>query len=256
MLETNEWQNSMKARVVIIKKQTAFFCIVFLSFILTGMPLFIHSLSEPAHSSIPKNKVVVIDPGHGGIDGGTSKDGVVEKEITLAISIKLRTILEERGYTVVMTREEDISLGGSENSVKNRHMKDLKTRVDIINNNNAEIFVSIHINSNPKNPKANGSIVFYSSIFDQNKILAYSIQRSLNSIIVNGEKRSIHDPQKGSFYILKYSEIPGALVEVAFISNKAEKKLLSDDGFCTSIAESMASGIGNYFNGFSEDFIK
>ncbi|HOQ01980.1 MAG TPA: N-acetylmuramoyl-L-alanine amidase [Acetivibrio clariflavus] len=194
----------------------------------------------------PKNGVIVIDPGHGGIDGGTSKAGILEKDINLDISKKLMNLLVKKGYTVIMTRENDISLESLDASGKNRYLRDLNARVNIINKSNAQLFVSIHVNCNNKKPSTDGSIVFYNDKFEQNKDLAYSIQRELNNMIVNGKKRTIHDTVKAKYYILKNSDIPGVLVETAFISNAKERQLLLKESFREDIAEAIASGIEQY----------
>lgn len=196
----------------------------------------------------PKNGLIVIDPGHGGIDGGTNKDGLLEKDINLSVAKKLKAILEARGYRVLMTREEDVSLEDLINSRQSRHMRDLKARLSIINTSNAQMFVSVHVNSNPKRPAADGAIVFYSGNYEESKTLAYSVQRALNTMVVQGKKRTTHDPVPGAYYILEHAQIPGVLIETAFISNAAERELLTRDEFREYIASSIADGIGRYMD--------
>jgi N-acetylmuramoyl-L-alanine amidase len=209
----------------------------------------IHFISIPASTfADPKNGIIVIDAGHGGIDAGTNKDGILEKEINLAIAQKLKVIMEQKGYTVVMSREEDISLDSLDHTSQSRHKRDLNARVSIINHSNAQLFISIHVNCNFKRPSTDGAIVFYGNEFRQSETLAYCIQRALNGMIVNGKKRTTHDPQQAKFYILSHSQVPGVIVETAFLSNAEEKKLLINDEFREQLALSIADGADQYLN--------
>lgn len=194
----------------------------------------------------PKSGIIVIDPGHGGIDGGTVKGGVLEKDINLDIGKKLKCILEQKGFTVIMTREEDVSLETLDNSNKNRHVRDLSARTNIINRSNAQLFVSIHVNCNLKKPSTEGAIVFYNIKYEQNKTLAYFVQRSLNSLEINGRKRTIHDPVQAKYYVLTNSNVPGVLVETAFISNRAERQELTKETFRENTANAILQGIEQY----------
>jgi len=190
--------------------------------------------------------VIVIDPGHGGIDGGATLNGLMEKDINLDISLKIRDYLEKEGFSVVMTRQLDVSLEDMSSIRGSRYIRDLTARVEKINNSSAMLFLSIHVNCYLKNPKANGSIVFYSKNFKENKTLAYCIQRALNNMVVDGKKRTTHDPQIGDYFVLRNSKIPGVIVETAFISNKTEWNLLKQDKFRDDIAKSIVKGVKQY----------
>lgn len=239
----------MRCKIIYISKRRAFLFGITLLILFGSMLLLIYHLCIPANRFIdPKTGIIVIDAGHGGIDGGASRNGIIEKEVNLAIALTLKDILTKQGLQVVMTREDDVSLGRTGQSVKNRHMEDLKTRAAIINNSDAQLFISIHVNSNVKKPKTKGSIVFYNDKFEQNKLLAYSIQRQLNSLSPNGKSRSVHDPRIADFYLLKYAKIPGVLVETAFITNAEENKLLAQSDFRAAIAQSIADGVESYLN--------
>lgn len=221
--------------------------------LLVGLPIIIFLLiylqANPANAFLdPKNGIIVIDPGHGGVDGGTSIEGILEKDINLDISQKLKLLLVQKGYTVIMTREEDISLEKLDNSQRARHTRDLNARVNIINNSNAQLFLSIHVNCNDKKPSTDGSIVFYNDKFEQSKELAYSVQRALNNMLVNGKKRTVHDPIKAKYFILNYSDVPGVIVETAFISNMKERQLLQNETFREEIAEAIATGVDQYLD--------
>lgn len=184
----------------------------------------------------------------GGINGGTSRDGVLEKEINLDIAQKLKSILVKQGYKIIMTRGEDISLESLDNSRKSRHMRDLAARSDIINSSNAQLFLSIHVNSNFKKPTTSGAIVFFNKKYEQNKTLALCIQNQLNNMVVDGKKRSTHSPVQAKYYVLDYTDVPGVIVETGFISNEEERQELVKDTFRLELAKSISKGVEQYLN--------
>ncbi|MCX7773042.1 MAG: N-acetylmuramoyl-L-alanine amidase [Clostridia bacterium] len=204
----------------------------------------------PANTFVdPMNGVIVVDPGHGGGDGGANREGILEKDLTLSISKKLMQALENKGYTVIMTRKEDISLDKLDDSSAGRHRRDLIARSHIINQSKAQLFLSIHVNSNADNSKADGSVVFYGDKIEQSKELALSIQRALNNIPVDGGSRTCHNPLKGRFHLLTHTDIPGVIIETAYISNSAERRLLTQDSFQNELALAIAEGTVNYLSG-------
>lgn len=241
----------MKSCIIVIINRRMVRLSLFASFtiLLLLIPYFTHlmDVQSPPFADL-KNGIIVIDPGHGGVDGGTNKDGILEKEANLAISKKLKGFLESKGFKVVMTREEDVSLDNLNASSSSRHQRDLNARVNIINNSNAQLFLSIHVNCNFRKPNTDGAIVFYSSKFQQNKKLAYCIQHSLNNIVINGKRRTVHDPQLGGYFLLKYSMVPGVIVETAFMSNAEERQLLTKDEFREQLALAIADGVECYLN--------
>lgn len=237
-----------KPRIIVFRKRTGYFiCSAVLGFFLLFTALWAYLSSLPIHAfTDPKSGIIVVDPGHGGIDGGTNKDGILEKEINLAVSKKLRIFLEGKGYKVVMTREEDVSLDALDNSSQSRHQRDLNARVSIINNSNAQLFLSIHVNCNFRRPDTDGAIVFYNDNFAENRALAYSVQRALNAMEVDGAKRTVHDPVQAEYFLLGYSKIPGIIVETAFMSNSTERFLLTRDEFREELAKAIADGVERY----------
>jgi N-acetylmuramoyl-L-alanine amidase len=245
-----------KFRVVVLNKRFIYvMATAAVIVILASISIFY--ASSPANIfADPKSGIVVIDPGHGGVDGGTNKDGILEKEVNLAIAKKLKTNLEQKLYRVVMTREEDVSLDGLSDLDASRHQKDLQARADIINSSNAQLFISIHVNCNFNRPATDGSIVFYSDRFSQNRELAYTVQSALNSMFVNGRSRTVHDPQTGEFFILKYSDIPGVIVETAFISNEEERKLLLKEEFQEQLTSAIGKGVEKYLNGIGSKQVR
>lgn len=196
---------------------------------------------------ILKDKVIVIDPGHGGIDGGTNFEGILEKNINLEIGMILKEKLIKRGATVIMTREVDESLDNDVNS-RNRHSEDLKNRVKIIDDNGADIFVSIHVNY-IKNPNKLGPIVFYYDGSQKGKELAEKIQTNLNNLSAykNMDISINYSPATGNYYILRNTLSPGVIIETGFISNELDRKLLLDKGHQDEIAERISKGIIEFF---------
>jgi len=237
-----------KFRIVCISKKVLFIVIVLTIAVAAALIISfrIVNLSTNTFNS-SYTRTIVIDPGHGGIDGGTSKDGVLEKDINLDIAKRLKVYLEQKGYKVILTRDMDKSLDSLSNDGGSRHLRDLKARANIINNSNAQLFLSIHGNCHAKNSNADGTIVLYNERFTQNKTLAYCVQRALNGIMIDGKKRTVHDPQNSpSFYLLNYSKIPGVIIETVFISNQKERELLGQDSFKDEIAKAIVDGIKNY----------
>ena len=195
--------------------------------------------SEVALSNV-KNKIITIDPGHGGSDSGAvGPNGYTEKEGTFAISQKVASILNQSGAKVVMTRDSDVDVYGPNASARN----ELQARVDVGNNANSDIFVSIHCNAFV-NPAANGTQTFYYGSSYQGQRLAQSIQEKM--IEANGLRdRGI---STCNFYVVKHSYMPAVLIETAFITNYDEEALLSDDEWQTTMAKAIAEGINEYFS--------
>lgn len=195
--------------------------------------------SDVALSNV-KNKIITIDPGHGGSDSGAvGPNGYTEKEGTFAISQKVASILNQSGAKVVMTRDSDVDVYGPNASARN----ELQARVDVGNNANSDIFVSIHCNAFV-NSAANGTQTFYYGSSYQGQRLAQSIQEKM--IEANGLRdRGI---STCNFYVVKHSYMPAVLIETAFITNYDEEALLSDDEWQTTMAKAIAEGINEYFS--------
>lgn len=195
--------------------------------------------SDVALSNV-KNKIITIDPGHGGSDSGAvGPNGYTEKEGAFAISQKVASILNQSGAKVVMTRDSDVDVYGPNASARN----ELQARVEVGNNANSDIFVSIHCNAFV-NPAANGTQTFYYGSSYQGQRLAQSIQEKM--IEANGLRdRGI---STCNFYVVKHSYMPAVLIETAFITNYDEEALLSDDEWQTTMAKAIAEGINEYFS--------
>lgn len=189
-------------------------------------------------------KVIAIDAGHGGPDGGAvSSGGLVEKEVNLAISLYLRDYLQQSGAVVVMTREEDTDLAAEgTKGYSKRKTEDLLKRVDLIRSKKADMLVSIHLNSIPS-PKWSGAQTFYFPTNAEGKKLAESIQGEIRANLNNTDRVP---KTEDTFYLLKALDIPATLVEVGFLSNPQEARLMADAGYQKKVAESIYRGILRY----------
>jgi N-acetylmuramoyl-L-alanine amidase len=237
-----------KVKIIFLNKMSVAFAALIITALLIVPIVLCIELSSKDTFIDPKSGIIVVDPGHGGIDGGASKEGVLEKEINLDISKKLKSILEQKGYTIIMTREEDVSLDYLDNSKKSRHQRDLNARANIINKSNGQLFISVHVNCNLKRPSTAGTIVFYDDKYEQSKTLADSLQKELNQMEMSGKKRTEHSPARGEYFVLSKTNIPGVIVETAFISNKAELQEITKDPFRLEIAKAIAKGVEQYLS--------
>lgn len=176
---------------------------------------------------------VCIDAGHGGFDSGAvGPSGLKEKDVNLSISLKLAEILKLNKIEVVLTRDKD------ENPGKNAS-ESLVKRVEIATKNKADYFVSIHCNSST-NSSAQGTEVFYGTSRTDSKKMAENILKEIVTAM-GFRNRGI---KVGNFYVIRSMSMSSCLVEVAFISNPTEEKILSDEGMQNKIALSIAKGLG------------
>lgn len=198
------------------------------------------SIKKQLNSS--KNKVVVIDPGHGGKDPGKiGVNGCLEKNINLAIAKKLKKELLKSGFDVIMTRTEDKGLYNELDS--NKKMIDLRNRVNIINNSNAVAVVSIHQNAYVSDTEK-GAQVFYYSGSEIAFELAKNIQDSMRSNLDNKNKRI--EKSNTSYYILKKTIRPTVIVECGFLSNGYEANKLNEQEYQKKVAKAIKEGIVNW----------
>lgn len=206
---------------------------------------FVSTDSGTAWSLPLSGKIIIIDPGHGGIDGGaSSKDGLLEKDVALDISLILRDYLQESGALVIMSREEDKDLASPlTKGVRNRKVQDLKRRVQLINETGGDLFISLHLNAIPS-PKWSGAQTFYNRTVDNNERLSKFIQEEIRSNLENTNRLA---KPINNVYLIKHAQIPGALVEVGFLSNVNEAQLLNTEDYQQKVAASIYQGIMRYF---------
>jgi N-acetylmuramoyl-L-alanine amidase len=188
-------------------------------------------------------KIIYIDPGHGGPDGGAGDEDALEKDIALNVSLMIRDYLQEQGALVIMTREEDKDLASEDTKgYSRRKVEDLHKRLNLINESEADLFLSIHLNSIPS-PKWSGAQTFYNPKYEENKELSKAIQKEITRNLENTSREA-----KGlqSVYILKHAKKTGALVEIGFLSNPEERSNLLDGDYQEKVAASIYQGVLNY----------
>lgn len=183
-------------------------------------------------------KVIVIDVGHGGVDGGSSEQGIYEKDLNLKIALKLKEELIKSGATVYLTRDDDYDL--SSPNVSRRKKSDFDNRINYINNLKADMYLSIHINYFSEK-KYYGAQVFYT---DGNELLANSIQNEFIKYLDSPlkEKRLSND-----IYMYQHLKIPGVLIECGFLSNVKERNLLIQEEYQLKVAKLIVKGILVYY---------
>ena len=189
-------------------------------------------------------KVIMIDPGHGGPDGGAGDEDALEKDIALKVSLKMKEYLEGQGALVLMTREEDKDLAAkSTRGYSKRKTEDLKKRLEIINKSEADFFISVHLNSIPS-PRWSGAQTFYAPHHKENARAAKFIQDEFKRNLQNTTREA---KPINNVYIIKHAKKPGVLVEVGFLSNPTEKANLKKDTYQNKLAESIYLGLLRYF---------
>lgn len=186
-----------------------------------------------------KDKVIVLDPGHGGSDpGAVGANKTMEKTITLAVAQRLKPLLEKAGAKVFLTRNDDRDVFGPNASA----VDELSARTTVANNNKADIFVSIHINSFT-NPIAGGIATYYYQKTPYDALLASSIQGAIAP--ASGlQNRGIN---AANFYVIKRTIMPAVLTELGFISNPDEEKLMNTAEFQQKMAQSIYLGLDKFF---------
>lgn len=201
---------------------------------------------EAAHATgstqADTEQTILIDVGHGGADPGMiGVDDLEEKGINLAVAKKLRTVLEENGFTVLMTREEDKGLY-DENS-KNQKAQDMQRRIEMIREVHPALCVSIHQNSY-QDPSVCGPQVFYYEDSAEGKKLAELIQMELNTQLDIERPRTAKGNK--TYYLLKRSESILNIVECGFLTSPEEAQMLQTESYQQKVAEAVASGIAKY----------
>ena len=232
--------------IIRFKKWHIYLVFLLLSAILAFLTF--KSISKPVIKNMPvSEKVIVLDAGHGGLDGGaSSKDGSKEKDINLSIVKHLKKYLEQSGAKVVMTRTEDVSLHQNDaDTIKNKKRSDLLKRRNIANTSGGDAFISIHMNYFEQS-KYKGAQVFYETKNSSSITLAQCIQKEMINILDKSNNRT---PLKIASGKILYQDlkIPSVLVECGFLSNPDEAKLLKTPEYQKKVAYSIYMGILDYF---------
>lgn len=185
----------------------------------------------------PNGRIIVIDAGHGGYDPGAIQNGVKEKDINLPVALKLDEALREKGYTTILTRDKDEYI-------------DLDERANIANENNADIFISIHANS-IADPSISGIQVLYCPAYssDVKETENYPLSEALMDALIEGTGANNKGIiKKTNLVVLRKTKMPAALIEMGFLTNIEEVEKLQSEAYQNLIVESIVKGIEDYFS--------
>lgn len=240
-----------KPRIYVIKVNRRKLLISAIIIVLIGMTAILKK-QRIIHIFNPKNQqTIVIDPGHGGIDGGTGdRNDILEKDINLDVGLKLKKELLVEGFDVIMTREDDVSLENLSSINASRYRRDLDARKNIINENDPLVFISIHVNSSKKT-SVKGIKVYHFPNSVEGEKLAKSIAESVDIYVYDKFLKDTSlraEILSENFYILRETKHTGVLVEVGFITNPEENKLMKNRKYKEKVAFAIKKGILEYLS--------
>lgn len=199
----------------------------------------------PVHSPqpLPSRPTIIIDAGHGGIDGGTTScTGVKESRINLEISQRLERLMALLGYRTVMIRQEDVSVATEGSTIREQKRSDLRNRVALVNQTESGLYVSIHQNAYPQQ-RYSGPQVFHSG-HSQSIALGERMQENMNRILAPDSRRDCK-PADG-VYIMRHIRQPGILIECGFLSNPQEEEKLRSPSYQKRVSAVIAATLANY----------
>ena len=189
-----------------------------------------------------KGRRIAIDPGHGGSDSGAiGPTGIMEKSVTMRVSRELKRLLEAEGATVILTRTGDTEV--SEKGASATSVEELQARCDVANKAKADIFLSIHADAFTNREVKGTTAYYYAQGTKQSKLLADSVRTALIDAIGTVDRGT----QSCNFYVVKHTDMPAILVEISFISNPDEEKMMNSETGIKKIAQGIADGIADYF---------
>ncbi len=191
--------------------------------------------------------VIILDAGHGGEDpGAIGANGVLEKDLNLAVAFELKSGLEEKGYTVIMTRTEDKMLYTESENIKGiRKLSDLKNRCKFGAEYENALFISIHMNSFGAS-KYSGLQVYYAHDDSESRSLAEHVQTSVRTNLQPDNDRVVKDGK--DIYVLRHNDANAILIECGFITNEAECEKLSEKEYQKELSFAIICGIIEYMN--------
>lgn len=232
--------------IILIQKRHIILCTLF-GFFFVGLTAVFWMGAGPLQAAFaPYGNLpvtVVVDPGHGGEDGGAvSTDGsVTESQINLNVAQRVFDLLVLTGQNTIMTRTEDISIHSiSAETARQKKISDLHNRAALVNGTENAVLLSIHQNSLPSSPVTHGAQVFWNTKPGADE-LAQSVQDALNLTINSGNEK--HTKQiPSTIYLMKNITVPGILVECGFLSNAEETLRLQEPAYQIKLAAAVTAG--------------
>ena len=232
-------------------KRRHFFVGFMLIIVLAGVLFVSNSISAnlPTLAEIETLPLIIVDPGHGGIDGGAVSDvgDVVEKDINLAMSLILRDLFRVNGFGVIMTRDTDISIyDDGVKGTRKQKMSDLNNRLTIADSYPNAVFISIHQNKFGK-ASSWGTQVFYGPNHKKSVELAELVQKNIVIKIQPDNKRKVKRAEK-NLYLMYAAKCPAILVECGFLSNTMDVANLTDTEYQSKICFAILSAVLEYLD--------
>lgn len=224
-----------------------FICILLAVAVTVGICFF--ALSRTAAEA--QRLTIVIDPGHGGVDGGVVgiTTGMKESDINLAVSLYLKEELEETGFRVVMTRMTEAGLYGT--ATAGYKKRDMKKRAEIIRSSAPALVLSVHQNFFSLRSRR-GAQVFYKESSASSKTLACMIQSAFNDMPECARQSA---PLAGDYYVLNCSDYPSVIVECGFLSNAEDEALLTTAEYQKRVAETIAAGAMGFLSAVADNTV-
>ncbi len=215
---------------------------------IAAFALCIGALSVPVFA-VTRPMCIVLDAGHGGVDGGVvgRETGVKESDLNLAVTMKLKTVLERAGFDVVLTRKTEAGLYGA--ATTGFKKRDMQKRKEIIEEAKPVAVISVHQNFYPTRTTRGGQ-VFYRTGSESGKKLAEGIQNQFNLLYAE-ESVSPRTAATGDYYMLKCTDYTSVIAECGFLSNRADESLLVAESFQERVAEAIYAGLIGYFSAVS-----
>ncbi len=237
--------------VRINKKNNLIFISLCFVLVLLSFVLFFSSVKKLCKKTMSyadlSHTTIIIDPGHGGEDGGASSEysKFLEKDINLEISKDLSVLLECAGYKTIMTRTDDNDISDKEASTRKRKISDMHNRLKIAQKYDQSILISIHQNKF-SDSKYHGTQVFFSQNNENSRSLAESIQVATKDILDRQNERNIKAAGK-NIYLLHNCSCPAVLVECGFLSNPNEAENLNNPKYQKQVSFAIFAGVCKYF---------
>lgn len=228
------------------QKIAAVFCAVITVFGI-GESATVKSVAYTAKNS--ESRIIIIDPGHGGFDSGAvAADGTYEKDINLALSLKLFDFFCELGFTPVLTRTTDTALADALNTKTTKRI-DLSKRLEYMRKYPQAIFLSIHQNKF-SDENVHGLQTFYKENSENGKLLAECIQAFVTANIQKDNTRAAKTDTR-KIYLIENSTVPTVFVECGFLSNGSDLKNLKNENYTSALAYCIVAGTLEYYNSFA-----
>lgn len=236
--------------MLIISKRRFYLILSF--FAITFLTLFLFGASKLHAFAKKPTGVIVIDAGHGFPDGGAiGMNGSIESTLNIKVSKLVKKKLIKKGYSVIMTREDENAIADEGRTMAKRKLSDMTKRLELINTSGADMLISIHMNKF-SDSRYKGAQVLYSSNFVESEMLAKHIQTELCTIPENESKRTFLKAPN-TIYLMRNTVIPAVIVECGFLSNFEEEQLLNTSQYREKLATAIVLGVENYYKEMNDD---